>query len=154
MTIIGIPGVSFSISISSRSGLSFPLLLSKVSIVSIGTVAIVTKSIAIMSQSMTIIGIPGIGFSISLSISSRSGLSFPLLLSKVSVVSIGTVAIVTKSIAIMPQSMSIIGIPRVSFSFSISISISVRSGLSFPLFLSVYIVSIRTVVAVSIAIMP
>merc|ERR1719153_2130106 len=132
MTIIGIPGVSFSISISSRSGLSFPLLLSKVSIVSIGTVAIVTKSIAIMSHSMTIIGIPGVSFSIGISISIRSGLSFPLFLSKVSIVSIGTVAIVTKSIAIMSQSMTIIGIPGVSF--SIGISISSRSGLSFPLF--------------------
>merc|ERR1712112_647851 len=145
MAIVPVPGISFSISI--RSGLSFPLLLSKVSIVSIGMVAIVTKSIAIMSQS---IGIPGVSFSIGISNSSRSGLSFPLFLS-VYIVSIRTVTIVTKSIAIMSQSMSIIGKPRVGC----SISNSVRSGLSFPLLLSeVSIVSIRTVVDVSIAIMP
>merc|ERR1712080_669684 len=77
MAIITVPGVSI------RSGLSLPLLLSPepVSIVSIRTVSIVAMSIAIMSQSMAIICVPGVRISISISISIRGGLSLPLLLS-------------------------------------------------------------------------
>merc|ERR1712002_1415558 len=108
MAIITVPGVSISnsISISIRSGLSFPLLLSieSVSIVSIGTVV----PIAIMPQSICI---PGVSISI------RSGLSFPLLLS-IESISIGTVSIVAVPIAIMSQSMAIITVPGVSISNS------------------------------------
>merc|ERR1711890_206572 len=156
MAIITVPGVSNSISISIRRGLSIPLLLSPepMSIVSIGTVVM---SIAVMPQSMAIIAIPRVSISISISI--RSGLSVPLLLSPepVSIVSIRTVSIVAMSIAIMSQSMAIICVPGVSISISIriSISISIRSGLSVPFLLSpesisMSIVSIGTVVSIAI----
>merc|ERR1711890_199982 len=152
MAIITVPGVSNSISISIRRGLSIPLLLSPEPVV-VGSIGTVVMSIAVMPQSMAIIAIPRVSISISISI--RSGLSVPLLLSPepVSIVSIRTVSIVAMSIAIMSQSMAIICVPGVSI--IISISISIRSGLSVPFLLSPEsisqsIVSIGTVVSIAI----
>merc|ERR1712243_324891 len=93
VAIIAVPGVGFGFRISFRSGLSFPL---SIDAISIGTVAIVAMSIAIMPQSMAIIAIPGVGFSFSISF--RSGLSFPL---PIDSISIRAVAIIAMSIAIM-----------------------------------------------------
>jgi len=152
ISISGIPGVGFSLSIGFSYWLGFPLLSSPISVStivwSVCGIAIMSKTIpgiSVMSKTITIGRVPRIGFS--LSIGFGYWLSFPLLSSPIAVStivwSVCGIAIMSKTISrisVMSKTISIGRVPRISFSLSIGFG----NWLGFPLLSSP--ISISTIV--------